>query len=181
MRIQLQAALRPAHEAHYQVLREATSALRGQLATERTKLRDTHQKALRLEMDLSNAQEECTALSCENVRLKKDRDLSESRNASEQPIGASRCGQAEAQAAADKAMAQAALCEAQSRQLAAQLSVKDAELKLCRLRRSEEESACSGSCREPQAAQQLGREGRNPERSPGCSAAGRQALRRDDD
>ena len=140
MRMQLQAAVRPAHEAHFQVLREATSTLCSQLAEERTKLQDGHQKALRLEMALSNAKEECAALSSENARLKKDMDLAESRYASEQSMGASMCALAEAQAAAEKAMAQAALSEAQNRQLAAQLSVKIAELNICRLRRSEEES-----------------------------------------
>jgi hypothetical protein len=138
MRTQLQAALRPAHVAQHQLLRDATSAVRSQLAAEQTKLRDAHHRSICLEMELSDTTEECKALKHENAGLKKERNLLESQLASRESLAASRGGHAEAQAAADNAMAQAAAYEAESRQLRAQLSVKVEELRSCNQQRLRE-------------------------------------------
>ena len=89
MHIQLQAALRPAHVAQHQLLRDATSAVRSQLAAEQTKLRDAHHRAISLEMELSDTKEECKALKQENAVLKKERNLLESQLASRESLAAS--------------------------------------------------------------------------------------------
>ena len=138
MRIQLQAALRPAHVAQHQLIRDATSAVRRQLAVDQAKLRDMHHRASNLEMALSDTKEECRALKHENAGLNKEHNLLESQLASRESLAASRDGQGEAHAAADRAMAQAAAYEAESRQLRAQLTVKVEELRSCNQQRSRE-------------------------------------------
>ena len=150
MRIQLQAVLQPAHVAQHQLLRDATSAVRSQLAAEQTKLRDAHYRASSLEMELSDTKAECKALKHENAGLKKERNLLESQLASRESLAASRGGRAEAQAAADNAMAQAAAYEAESRQLRAQLAVKVEELRSCnqqRLREARQHAATAAESR----------------------------------
>ena len=138
MRIQLQAALRPAHVAQHQLIRDATSAVRRQLAADQAKLQGAHHRATNLEMALSDTKEECRALKHENAVLTKECNLLESQLASRESLAASRDGQAEAHAAVDRAMAQAAAYEAESRQLRAQLAVKAEELRSCNQQRSRE-------------------------------------------